>query len=468
MKSYYFRNIVNQIIKSKKESIIVFFIVFNLTFFLSQVHFFGYNQTIEKNIANHLNLSQEIMNNHVFSNNANNADVNEITNKNSLFYDVIEMIDEIGHSKYVDLYNYNLVLDRECYLSDFQNVSYDKWFGISTKHYLEKNGIELVEGRMMTQKEIDEGKPVIIVSDDAMLWGENRPIKLGDKIVYKEVSFEADGTKPVELEVIGIYKREFKHFQTYGVNDEFVNSGCSLVSNQLILNLINDLQDFPFSNMKINRIVFYVNDYNNDYPFKVYLLNQLKEFEKDSKKNYGIDIKFQLMPSKNSSIINSITQIKTIYKVVFTVVICIVLLLFVAIIHYLIKKKTQEIKIYYSLGQTKIKIICQYIFIYLIISFLSMIIALILGYFTSQLLLSSMIANKIEVQSEIMRFSEGYNISLTNEELLVPDYHFNAVSSVKIIVEVIGVIVVSVSLSVKSLFNPIKTNDKGVRKWKKS
>lgn len=467
MKSYYFRNILNQIVKLKKDSFIIFVFVFLLTFFLSQVYFFGYNSTIEKNVANHLNLSQEIMNNHIFSNNSN-VETSKIRDFNLLFNDVIDMIHDIGHFEYVDSYDYNLVIDRECYLDNPKKMSFSQWFGINQETYLNKNRIKLVEGRMMTQQEIDEGKPVIVVADNTMLQGENRHVQVGDIVTYKELEIIPDGTKPIELEVIGVYKNEFKHFQTYGVNDEFVNSGASLVSNQLILNIIKENKRYDYSQMKINRIIFYIDDYQHDYAFKAYLLDQLKEFENQSKEQYGVKLTFQLMPSKNSSIINSVVQIKNVYQIVFAVIISVVTLLFISVIHYMIKKKTQEIKIYYALGQTKTKIIYQYICIYSIIGIVAILLALIVGYFISQWLLSSMITDKIAIQSELLRFSEEYSWTISNEQLLTPDYHFNIISSIQIIIEVMVLIVITISISMMSIFKEIIMKDRGMRKWKKS
>ena len=66
MKHYYFRNILNQIYRKKMESFIVFSIVLIMSVFLSLLHFFGYSDSMESNIANTLSLRYEIKNNHFF------------------------------------------------------------------------------------------------------------------------------------------------------------------------------------------------------------------------------------------------------------------------------------------------------------------------------------------------------------------------------------------------------------------
>lgn len=469
MKSYYFRNIVNQIIKTKKDSCIIFSLVFVMSLFLSQVYFFGYNPSVENNIANQLNLNHEIKNDFVFGVD-HHGNLNDILYPKEEFYALIDLIEEIGHHHYVESYNYNLMIHRNYHLQGIPSEDLsNEWFGLSQESYLDRNRIQLIEGRGMTQEEIDTGSPVIVVPNDLEVIderGQTRFARVGDHLTFPEKGFQR--MKNIDLEVIGVYKREYKHYQIYGENDAFVNSGGSLVSNQMILNLIEETSGFDYRFMKINCISYYVADYSNNLEFDKYLVERFKEFQTETVKKYGQLIMLQLMPSKENSIITSVLQIKTIYRVVFYVVVGILCVLYISVINYLLKKKYREIKIYYSLGQTKFKIIFQYIGIYMIISSFAVLLALGLGYFISQKLLEIMVVDKVSIQSEVLRFSEDYKWMTTDTKLLTPEYQFTFVSSIKIFIEVMIVTVTAITVSIMSMFNQMIEKNGRVRKWKKS
>ena len=95
MKHYYFRNIMNQIYRKKMESFIVFSMVLIMSVFLSLLHFFGYNDSMESNIANTLSLRYEIKNNHFFGPDSNGGFVNyELKDYYDEFIEFIEKVEE--------------------------------------------------------------------------------------------------------------------------------------------------------------------------------------------------------------------------------------------------------------------------------------------------------------------------------------------------------------------------------------
>ena len=142
MKSYYFRNVMNQITKKKLESGRLFVIVFFMTFSLSLLHFFGYNDSIESNIGNSLNLSYEINNIHIISK-AKMTELKQANDPFEYFNQFTDFIEDIGTHEDLEYFNYNIHFP---FYGSINNalLSFDS-YGVSNENYLKNNKIELKE-----------------------------------------------------------------------------------------------------------------------------------------------------------------------------------------------------------------------------------------------------------------------------------------------------------------------------------
>lgn len=452
MKHYYFRNILNQIFQKKMESFIIFSIVLIMTLFLSLLHFFGYNDSMETNIANTLSLRYEIKNNHIFGPNISSGtisyDINDYYNK---FIDFIEKIEQNEDVEYAD-YNRMMTLFSEYKKETGQSNSH-RIFGISNENYFKDNYLEIVDGRVLTQEDIDSNKHFAIISNKTQKLVDEKyvPIELGETIILGEIDYENGGVKhDIEVEVIGIY--EYKEQSVYfEQNDAFVNSRGIIISNGLVKEYMdNHLTDFY--KFKINHICFYLKDYKKYTGFQDVLNNEIKEFNKELSKLGYSESNLNISQTNTNSIIQSVLRIKNIYRIVFSIVFSIILLILVSSIYYLLKKKTKEMGVYYSLGQSKTKIIFHYLLTYIIIGVVAIAIGIIVGYFLSNQISGIMLKDNVELQGELLRFtSVTYDSARINKN--INDLSFNISSAILVLIETLIIIVLSVFGSMLIILN---------------
>lgn len=452
MKHYYFRNILNQIYRKKMESIIVFSIVLIMSVFLSLLHFFGYNDSMESNIANTLSLRYEIKNNHFFGPDSNAGFVNfELKDYYDEFIKFIEEVEENDDVSYAD-YNLNLTLFSGYVKETGQNNTH-QIFGISRENYFEDNYIEIKEGRMLTQEEIDTNKLYAVVSSETkkLVGEEYVPIELGETIILGEADNENGGViNSLELEVVGIY--EYKEQSVYfEQNDAFVNSRGIILSNGLAKEYMDDHPE-DYYKFKINHICFYLNDYKKYIEFQNVLNNEINEFNKEMSKLGYSESNLTINETNTNSIIQSVLRIKNIYRIVFLIVFVIIALILISSVYYLLKKKTGEMSVYYSLGQNKVKIISHYLLTYMIIGIFAIIIGIAIGYILSNQISAMMLKENAELQSELLRFTSAIFDS-TNINNNINDLSFDFASAVLVMIETLGVITISVLVSMLMIMN---------------
>ena len=435
MKGYYFIRIINEILKKKIESIMIMVLVFFMTLSLSLIHLFGYNDSIENNIGNNLKLSYEMKQNHILS---DSMQLNLIKEPYEYILSFINWINEVGSDERVSYYNYDIVMNG---VGDYilNGDSIDMWptvFGINHEKYLEENEFELLEGRFLTQEEIDNGSNLVVIRDNYVIEsnGEIISLKVGDKI---RLYASENSKKFVDVEVIGIYKE--KHVNDYyAINDMFLETQGWLTSSNLVMSL-NEKENI---NICINHIQFNIKEYKNYESFKNELEKKIEEFDLEMKEKNEPVSKLIINQSNTATILESTGRIKGIYNVIFSVVFLIICIVFVISIYYILNKKTQQISIYYSLGESKLRIILSYLFTYLIISVIGIMLGLVVGYFLSIQLTDWMLKDSIQLQADLTRFSTETNIG--EIETYIPEFQYTIQSSIFVIIEVVSMIVLTI------------------------
>ena len=452
MKHYYFRNILNQIYQKKMESFIVFSIVLIMSVFLSLLHFFGYSDSMESNIANTLSLRYEIKNNHFFGPDTSVGFGNfELKDYYDEFIEFIEKVEENDAVEYAD-YNLNMTL-LGGYIKETGQSNTHQIFGISNENYFEDNYIEIIEGRMLTQEEIESNKLYAVISSKTQkLVGEEYvPIQLGETIILGESDIENGGViNSLELEVIGIY--EYKEQSVYfEQNDAFVNSRGIIISNGLVKEYMDEHPD-DYYKFKINHICFYLNYYKKYIEFQDVLNDEIKAFNSEMTKLGYSEPNLIINETNTNSIIQSVLRIKNIYRIVFLIVFTIIALILISSVYYLLKKKTGEMSVYYSLGQSRRNIILHYLLTYMIIGILAILIGIGIGYFLSNQISVMMLKENAELQSELLRFTSAIFDS-TNINNNINDLSFDFASAVLVMIETLGVITISVLASMLMIMN---------------
>ena len=326
-------------------------------------------------------------------------------------------------------------------------------FGISNEKYFEDNYIEIIEGRMLTQEEIDSNKLYAVISSKTQkLVGEEYvPIQLGETIILGESDYDNGGViNSLELEVIGIY--EYKEQSVYfEQNDAFVNSRGIIISNGLVKEYMDEHPD-DYYKFKINHICFYLNDYKKYIEFQDVLNDEIKSFNSEMTKLGYSEPNLIINETNTNSIIQSVLRIKNIYRIVFLIVFTIIALILISSVYYLLKKKTGEMSVYYSLGQSRINIILHYLLTYVIIGILAILIGISIGYFLSNQISVMMLKDNVELQSELLRFTSA-TFDSDNINNNINDLSFELASAVLVMVETVGVIIASVVFSMLVIMN---------------
>lgn len=448
MKSYFIRNVFNQIKSKKKETCIIFSISFMMSIFLSLIYFFGYNDSMEANIANQLELSYEIKKSHIFTSENKYQFNNECDNQIAYYKMFIDWIHEVGNDSKISKYEYDLVMDL-----NYDNIVYSV-YGTDDIDYLKDKGMIISSGRFLTIDELENGSNYVVVSSETYKDKNKTTYKVGDAIQLNTYNKETGSCEMAfELEVIGIYEY-IEQSTTFNVNDSFINSKGIVAANKLLDDYIIDKgNDFDFSKLNINHIKFTVQDYKKYEKFQLDLRQSISDLNDElAKLNYPLS-KLSIENNNDSEIIHSTSRIKYVYQVIFILLFFIVVFALISSIYYFLKKKTREIAVYYSLGQSKFMIIMHYFIAYLLICIVATTLGIIVGYFFSILLMNNMAKDSVDMQNEILRFSVISVINNIEETSYIPTFSFTLVSSIKIFIEVTLIVAL---ISIFSIITIIK------------
>ena len=446
MKSYFLRNVINQIKSKKIETCIIFSISFMMSIFLSLIYFFGYNDSMESNIANQLDLSYEIKKSHIFTSENKYVFNNECENQFEYYQMFTDWIHEVGNNPRISTYEYDLVLDL-----NLDQMVYSV-YGTDDIHYIKEKNMIMSSGRFFTEDELKNGSNYVVVSDQTYKDSSKTTYKIGDIIQLQSYNVSTNSYEiAFELEVIGIYQ-SIEQSTTFNINDDFINSKGIVVPNKMLDNyIVSKENEFDFSRLDINHIKFTVLDHKKFEKFKSDLKTSIKDLNtKLTNLNYPTS-KLSIEESNESEIIHSTSRIKYVYQAIFILIFVIVAFVLVSSIHYFLKKKTREIAVYYSLGQSKYKIIMHYFVAYLLISIVATAVGLIIGYFISILLMHNMAQDSIDIQNEMLRFSMISILNNVGENAYMPMFGFTLISSVKIFIEITLIVGISSIFSVMTI-----------------
>lgn len=447
MKSYYLRNVLNQIINKKVETMIIFSILLIMSLFLSLIHFFGYDDSMEANIANTLSLRYEIGNTHVVG--PEGSEITLYDYHHDYFERIITWIEEVEKEEEIDYADYNIQMDLYSgYDKEMGFLTGYRLFGVSNENYLLDNHIELVEGRFLSQEEIDSGVPYIIVSNETSL-------KIGDHISLGEADDKNGGIhKDITVEVIGIYKHK-KQSIYYEKNDSFVNSQGVLLSNKILHDLLltkaqnETIDNYHYS---LNHICFYLKDYQDYVGFQDKLDSLIRKFNREIENLEYIPSNLTITETNTGSIIQSVMRIKNVYQVIFSIVFIITALILISSIYYLLKKKSAEMSVYYSLGQSKLKITLHYALAYMLIGVVAVLIGITIGYLISNQLSIMMLKDNVELQSELLKFTST-TLDSSNINDNIQTLSFNGAKALYVAIETLAVVFISVLGSMMLILN---------------
>lgn len=275
-----------------------------------------------------------------------------------------------------------------------------------TSSDLVEEKMEIIEGRYFNQEELDQGKKVILLSNQFTINkdGQWQSVHVGDKITFnysfyniekqKYDSFEAN-----EYEVIGIIKKieTVENFEKYMIHN--ISSRVYLPNNALVneekqlLQYSQKYQEENNCHRMLNAIEFKLKEPKDITFFQ-------KDFEKDNPLLNYFNVKTsQDIYDKIAVPLNSLSVIADNLIVITSIAVIVLLSL---VVFLFIKDRRYEFGILYAMGEKRIKIVSQIVIELLLIGLIAITCALFTGKKLGSKYSSIMIANQKEASQYII------------------------------------------------------------------
>lgn len=312
---------------------------------------------------------------------------------------------------------------------------------------------KMLEGRYYTQEELDEGKRVIVLSDnDRYVYSYDEDgnniyyrLKVGDKITlqlydYKveeewitdtlsmtNVKVDYEHLIPYELEIIGVY--ESKKYKPYFKDYENIENHITNEISKKCYEEMKQLQEIAFDNHnEEDRMIF------KEYTDKFYCLNNwierikmttngldaTEQLEKQLLENVNYPKSYYAIDSANEDYIYiqaPLENLDALANVALwaSVVLIVVLLNLVSILF--IRNRTKEIGILISMGERKLKILGQFVGEILLVGLLATSCSMITGNYFGEIVSTKFMEIQIDADYE-MQYQEENPDAVTQLDLL--------------------------------------------------
>lgn len=259
---------------------------------------------------------------------------------------------------------YNIITDKSCDVTRGDYCHLTRFKGVSGIGFLEMGSyeLEIIEGRGFTQEELDNGKPVAIISDKLMDI-DLEPIRVGDTIAYdiliNEHTYEVNEfplLDSYEIEVVGIYKENPK-VTTAQYNRIFAGSLMNIyVPSKLIIEKNDILDHF----LKEQKVTYFALLNIAEEAFKLQRWEDLDGFlVQEEKLRSGlhpeVSLKVNVDNSDYENMIEPITATNQMKSIISIVVISLSSIILAVVVFIFYKSRVREIAIYVSLGEHYLK-----------------------------------------------------------------------------------------------------------------
>lgn len=336
--------------------------------------------------------------------------------------DYEEVLSTLIYHKTVKYGNYSYMT----YLEDeYEYLRYA--YGISSSPMVDilENKIEIIEGREISQDEIQNGDYVVLVSEGTKI--NNYEIQLNDEIpmaiLHQEMMCDLEGNcneqiifkEDYSLKVIGVFNKVEKVFDTN--NQEFDNiNNRFYMPNKTLLKIFNRKKEliekhgvFDVLHLAIDEPFIRLKNSDDLEIFKSYahplLLNEHDEQDERYDYLYTSDDEYL-------SIAEPIQILKNFGNILLIGSIALFSILIAVLLVSIVKERVYEIGILLSMGERKYKIILQLFLELLIITSISITLSLlsgnILGDFITNKLITVDILNDLEIENIVIDYFELY------------------------------------------------------------
>ena len=455
MKHYYLKSIVQQIKKQAKENLIVSLLMILSISLLTISFIISNSDQLERAMIQNTDFQIQLVNDNIFStHDLDDIETNRFlsSGKDYLLH-FIDQLDNLSKQESVTNYNFNLICSNA--LETTENTYLVKYLiGVNTTSFLSNENLTIISGRMFSQDELDQGQYKIIIPDYITTYD------VGDKVtLYKPISDVEDDQKlqkdqvtgTIEVEIIGKYKADLSLRVSNDQYDMFDNYSYILMPNNTLKELVTNYFD-NIRQVYLNHISFIFDNYesySNFYnSYKEVLININSTINSFS----NIDTKLHNKQQNYEYILYSIQRIKLFYNIVFVITSIVALLLLCWLIYYLLSSKIKEINLFYSLGESKIKIIIRYSIMYSLILVVALVIGISLGYFISNFLQQRIISNSTSIQYELLSYSDINQSTITSTSTLVK---LSLSSLLQVIVKVVTISLFTTIFTTAAILLPI-------------
>ena len=353
----------------------------------------------------------------------------------------IDMANQLSNFQYVKNYNYNIATESNS--SQINPIRIDinddnqnnNQFIISANSSMANlndftNNInELIEGRLLTNDDAGTNNCVIETT-----LANNNNLNLNDTFTIYSSNNQSTS---VELKVVGIY--EIKNYRTLNQAKQ------------------SDLLNTIYTDLSIGQTL----TNNDDLTLAVYYLDDLKNVDKFmnlANKQSNIDFNNFSLETNLLTYQRDITnfqKMETTATVFIIIIIIIGAIILGVILLSLLKKHYNEIEIFLSLGQSKIKIILQQFLNIAMIAAVALIICLSTGRILNNIIINSLntttnneqiiivVPNIVNENDENNIYRDGKNTIITSSFQSIDDIDFNVlldINSITILVATTGII----------------------------
>ena len=456
MKHYYFKSIIAQIYNQLKETILVCFFMFLTVSLLTISFLISNSDQLERSMIKNTDFRIQIVNDNIFSSHDSNNSTDDELNKfltygKSYLLYFVDQLDDLAKQDNLADYNYNLICSNAIKTSNGQ-LTIRFLLGVNRTSFTTNENLTITTGRMFTQEELDQGKYKIIIPDNITYYS------VGDIIYLYKPNFdvenqqqldENESSQMIEVEIIGKYRADLSTRVSSDQYDLFDNYSYILIPNNTLKEIISSY----FNNIRqvyINHVVFNFQNYDDYHSFYEKYKTMLINVNSLTKTVTNIDTNLHNKQQNYEYILYSIQRIKLFYGIIFKVMTTISLFILCWLIYYLLSNKIKEISIFYSLGESKTRLIIRYTIFYAILLLVSIIVGITTGYFISNLLQQKIIDNSTTIQYELLSYSDK-NQSIINSSALLEKISIETLINVIIKVTCLSYIALIISVLVMML-----------------
>lgn len=401
-----------------------------------------------------------------------------------LTVDLIKVIGEISYVKYYDysisrffesstVINYMGKGINEEISAEYDAEDYKDSFNMKGINYapvldFKEGKGKLVDGRVFTQDEIDNGTNVTIISTNV---AEVNNLRVGDNIVLENTIYHYDNendieleptTRDVVLEIIGLFepqrvKGEYEETEEMGIwIMDIQYSNLMYVPNELVLSE-NRFTNDTYAESDPELAGMLEDSPNTIESFKpMYVLNSLEDtiaFEKEVTPLLPKFFKVSTSMEQYDSIAGPIKSISKIGRYIFIIAVSATVLITSLVVFLFIRDRKQEFGIYLSLGEHRSRVVGQVLIEVMVIAFVGITISLFSG---------NILANQI---SDILMKSDdtgsGYQGDFTyfselqtdlTEDDVIENYEVGLTGSYVIGFYVIGLLTILFSIVIPLIY----------------